>query len=159
VTPAPAIVVSFRSFDTVYGEPVRCAVTVADTVLQQGQGMHGSFSRADTWNFMALAGPDFRSGFVDPAPAGNADVGRTVAAILRLDARDTGRLAGRVLTEAMPGGTLPEVKSFTVVSDPAANGLRTVLDTQSVGDVRYFDAAKFPGRVVGLSQNPGLPGR
>jgi hypothetical protein len=159
VTPAPAIVVSFRSFDTVCGEPVRCAVTVADTVLQQGQGMHGSFSRADTWNFMALAGPDFRSGFVDPAPAGNADVGRTVAAILRLDARDTGRLAGRVLTEAMPGGALPEVKSFTVVSDPAANGLRTVLDMQSVGDVRYFDAAGFPGRVVGLSQNPGLPGR
>jgi hypothetical protein len=159
VTPPPAIVVSFRSFDTVCGEPVRCAVTVADTALQQGQGMHGSFSRADTWNFMALAGPDFRSGFVDPAPAGNADVGRTVAAILRLDARDIGRLAGRVLTEAMLGGALPEVKSFTVVSDPAANGLRTVLDMQSVGEVRYFDAAGFPGRVVGLSQNPGLPGR
>ncbi len=159
VTPAPAIVVNFRSFDTVCGEPVRCAVTVSDTGLQQGQGMHGSFSRADTWNFMALAGPDFRSGFIDPAPASNADVGRTAAAIMRLDLRDKGKLAGRVLTEAMPGGALPEVKSFTVVSDPAANGLRTVLDMQSVGDVRYFDAAGFPGRTVGLSQDPGLPGR
>ena len=159
VTPAPAIVVNFRSFDTVCGEPVRCAVTVADTALQQGQGMHGSFSRADTWNFMALAGPDFRSGFVDAAPASNADVGRTVKAIMGLDIRDKGVLAGRVLSEAMPGGALPEVKSFTVVSDPAANGLRTVLDMQSVGDVRYFDAAGFPGRTVGLSQSPGLPGR
>jgi hypothetical protein len=159
VTPAPAIVVNFRSFDTVCGEPVRCAVTVSDSGLQQGQGMHGSFSRADTWNFMALAGPDFRSGFVDPAPASNADVGRTVAALMRLEAKDKGKLAGRVLSEAMPGGTLPEVKSFTVVSDPAENGLRTVLDMQSVGAVGYFDAAGFPGRTVGLSQNPGLPGR
>jgi hypothetical protein len=159
VTPAPAIVVNFRSFDTVCGEPVRCAVTVADTALQQGQGMHGSFSRADTWNFMALAGPDFRSGFVDTAPASNADVGRTVEAIMRLDIRDKGVLAGRVLSEAMPDGAMPEVKSVTVVSDPAANGLRTVLDMQSVGDTRYFDAAGFPGRTVGLSQSPGLPGR
>ncbi len=151
VTPAPAIVINFRSFDTICGEPVRCAVTVSDTGLQQGQGMHGSFSRADTWNFMALVGPDFRAGFVDPAPSSNADVGRTVEALLRLEPKDKGSLAGRVLTEAMPGGALPEVKSFTVVSDPTTNGLRTVLDVQAVGDVRYFDAAGFPGRTVGLS--------
>ncbi len=73
VTPHPAIAVNFRSFDTVCGEPVRCPVEVADTVLQQGQGMHGSFSRGDTWNFMAMQGPDFKSKFVDPAPASNAD--------------------------------------------------------------------------------------
>ncbi|MBV9969953.1 MAG: alkaline phosphatase family protein [Xanthobacteraceae bacterium] len=151
VTPPPAIVVNFRSFDTICGEPVRCAVTVSDTGLQQGQGMHGSFSRADTWNFMAAVGPDFRAGFVDPAPASNADVGRTVAAILRLEPKDKGKLAGRVLAEAMPGGALPEVKSFTVVSDPAGTGLRTVLDVQAVGEVKYFDAAGFPGRTVGLS--------
>ena len=81
MTPHPAIVVSFRSFDTVCGEPVRCTVEVADTVLQEGQGMHGSFSRADTWNFMAMQGPDFKSHFVDPAPASNADVGRTIAQV------------------------------------------------------------------------------
>ena len=151
VTPAPAIVINFRSFDTICGEPVRCAVTVSDTGLQQGQGMHGSFSRADTWNFMAAVGPDFRAGFVDPAPSSNADVGRTVEALLRLEPKDKGKLTGRVLTEAMPGGALPEVKSFTVESDTAANGLRTVLDVQAVGDVKYFDAAGFPGRTVGLS--------
>src|ERR1700720_4365356 len=85
VTPHPAIAVNFRSFDTVCGEPVRCTVEVADTVLQQGQGMHGSFSRADTWNFMAMQGPDFKSKFVDPAPASNADLGRTIAQIMQLD--------------------------------------------------------------------------
>ena len=93
VTPHPAIVISFRSFDTVCGEPVRCTVEVADTVLQEGQGMHGSFSRADTWNFMAMQGPDFKSHFVDPAPASNADVGRTIAALLQLDFGARARLS------------------------------------------------------------------
>ena len=97
VTPHPAIAISFRSFDTGCGEPVRCTVEIADTVLQEGQGMHGSFSRADTWNFMAMQGPDFKSHFVDPAPASNADVGRTIAAIMQLDFSGTGTLVGRVL--------------------------------------------------------------
>ena len=105
--PPPAIVVNFRWFDTICGEPVRCPVEVADTGLHQGQGMHGSFSRADTFNFMALAGPDFRSGFVDTAPASNADIAPTVAALLRLTFPDKGELTGRVLTEAMPGGRCP----------------------------------------------------
>jgi hypothetical protein len=83
---------------------VRCPAVVADATLQQGQGTRGSFSRAETWDFMALAGPDFRSGFVDTAPAGNADVARTVAAIMGLEFNDKGSLIGLVLREAMPGG-------------------------------------------------------
>jgi hypothetical protein len=151
VTPRPAIVISFRSFDTVCGEPVRCTVEVADTVLQEGQGMHGSFSRADTWNFMAMQGPDFKSHFVDPAPASNADVGRTIAALLQLDFGREGPLVGRVLSEAMPGGVVPDVAGRVLMSEPAANGLVTVLDMQTVGQTRYFDAGGFPGRTVGLS--------
>jgi hypothetical protein len=37
-----------------------------------------------------------------------------------------------------------------VRSEPAANGLRTILNLQQVGSTRYFDAAGFPGRTVGL---------
>jgi hypothetical protein len=151
ITPHPAIVVNFRSFDTVCGEPVICAVEVADTVLQQGQGMHGSFSRADTWNFMAMHGPDFKSQFVDPAPASNADLGRTIAHLMRLDVADKGKLVGRVLFEALPNGALPLVTSRVLMSDPAPNGLFTVVNMQLVGDTRYYDAAGFPGRTVGLS--------
>jgi len=151
LTPHPAIAISFRSFDTVCGEPVRCTVEVADTVLQQGQGMHGSFSRADTWNFMAMQGPDFKGQFVDPAPASNADIGRTIAQLMHLDGSDNGKLLGRVLSEALPGGALPEVSSRVITSEPAANGLVTVLDMQQVGQTRYFDVAGFPGRTVGLS--------
>ena len=153
ITPHPAIAVSFRSFDTVCGEPVRCTVEIADTVLQQGQGMHGSFSRADTWNFMAMQGPDFKAHFVDPAPASNADVGRTIAQLMQLDTADKGSLVGRVLTETLPNGVVPAVTSRVVTSDPASNGITTVLDMQMVGSTRYFDAAGFPGRTVGLSAN------
>jgi len=151
ITPHPAIAISFRSFDTICGEPVRCAVEVADTVLQQGQGMHGSFSRADTWNFMAMQGPDFKTQFVDPAPASNADIGRTIAHLMHLDPTDKGKLLGRVLSEALPGGALPDVSSRVITSEPAANGLVTVLDMQQVGKTRYSDVAGFPGRTVGLS--------
>ena len=151
LTPHPAIAISFRSFDTVCGEPVRCTVEVADTVLQQGQGMHGSFSRADTWNFMAMQGPDFKAQFVDPAPASNADIGRTISQLMHLDGSDNGKLLGRVLSEALPGGALPEVSSRVITSEPAANGLVTVLDMQQVGQTRYFDVAGFPGRTAGLS--------
>jgi Type I phosphodiesterase / nucleotide pyrophosphatase len=151
ITPHPAIAVNFRSFDTVCGEPVRCTVEIADTVLQQGQGMHGSFSRGDTWNFMAMQGPDFKSKFVDPAPASNADLGRTIAQLMQLDVHDKGMLVGRVLSETLPNGTVPPVSSRVVMSEPAANGLVTVLDMQTVGTTRYFDAAGFPGRTVGLT--------
>jgi len=154
VTPHPAIAISFRSFDTVCGEPVRCTVEVADTILQQGQGMHGSFSRADTWNFMAMQGPDFKSHFVDPAPASNADIGRTIAHVMQLNVSDRGKLVGRVLAEALPNGTVPEVTSHVLISEPAPNGLTTVVNTQTVGGTRYFDAAGFAGRTVGLSAAP-----
>jgi hypothetical protein len=154
VTPHPAIAISFRSFDTVCGEPVRCAVEVADTVLQEGQGMHGSFSRADTWNFMAMQGPDFKSRFIDPAPASNADIGRTIAHLLGLDVSHPERLVGRVLAETLPGGALPDSAGCTMISEAAANGLATVLNMQFVGKTRYFDAAGFSGRTVGLSSTP-----
>jgi arylsulfatase A-like enzyme len=157
ITPHPAIAVNFRSLDTVCGEPVRCTAEIADTVLQEGQGMHGSFSRADTWNFMAMQGPDFKAGFIDTAPTSNADLGRTIAQLMQLDTPDKGKLVGRVLSEVLPNGTLPEVTSRVVTSDPAPNGLATVLNMQMVGNTRYFDAAGFPGRTVGLSTTP-LPG-
>jgi hypothetical protein len=150
LTPMPTIAVNFRSFSTGCAQPVICTAEVADTVLQQGQGMHGSFSRADTMNFMAAIGPDFKKRFTDEAPASNADVGKTLARILRLTIRDHGKLTGRVLSEAMPGEKMPRHVTETARSDPTAAGLATVLNYQRVGKTRYFDAAGFPERTVGL---------
>jgi hypothetical protein len=150
VTPHPAIVVNFRSYTTGCDEPTNCSVEVADTVLRQGQGMHGSFGRGDTMNFMAAIGPDFKAGYVDALPVSNADVGATAVRLLGLTQKPRGNLLGRVMTEAMPNGVTPKAFSGTIASQPSANGLRTVLKFQRVLAQRYFDAAGFAGRSVGL---------
>src|SRR5262249_22820184 len=137
------------------GRPTNCGIEVADTRLQQGQGMHGSFSRADTMNFMAAIGPDFKSGFADPAPASNADVGKTVAPILGLDIPNKGTLVGRVRTEALPGGRVPAHFARSVRAPAAPEGPATQLDFQVVGETRYFDAAGFAGRTLGLTGKAG----
>lgn len=150
VTPMPAIVVNFRSFSTGCAEPTTCGVEVADTGLQQGQGMHGSFSRADTRNTMGAAGPSFRRHFEDPAPASNADLGMTIAHLLQLEIPQKGRLIGRVLTEALPNGAMPTVQTLTLRSEPDAGGLCTVVLAQTANGTHYFDAAGYPGRTLGL---------
>src|SRR6516225_1504986 len=140
-TPTPSIVVNFRSYVSGCDEPTNCSVEVADTVLRQGQGMHGSFGRGDTMNFMAATGPDFKAGYVDALPVSNADVGMTIAQLLGLHAAANGGLEGRVVTEAMPKGETPKAISDSMRSAPSANGLRTILIFQRVGAQLYFDAA------------------
>ena len=158
VTPAPSIIVSFRSFSTGCAKPELCGAEVADTELQQGQGIHGSFGRQDTHNFMAAIGPDFRSGFQDPSPVGNADIAQTVAKILGLDLGGGGTAIGRVLGEALATDGAPVAANRHVLtSTPTAGGFITVLDWQEVGGVPYFDAAGMPGRTLGLVSEPARP--
>ena len=155
VTPNPSIVVNFRSYAGDCGEPTNCSIEVADTVLQQGQGMHGSFGRADTLNFTAAIGPDFKAGYVDPLPVSNADVGMTITQLMNLRTAANGGLQGRVMSEALPNGIIPKAADGTITSKPAANGLKTVIKYQRVLSQRYFDAAGFPGRTVGLDADSG----
>jgi hypothetical protein len=150
VTPHPAIVVSFRSYSEGCEEPAACQVEVADTVLRQGQGMHGSFGRGDTHNFMAAIGPDFKAGFVDPLPVSNADTGMTAAHLLGLKRDAKGSLIGRVMSEATVTGETPTATTDVMRSAPDDQGLVTVLQLQKVGEHKYFDVAGFPGRTVGL---------
>jgi hypothetical protein len=155
VTPSPSIVVNFRSYVEGCDVPTNCSVEVADTVLRQGQGMHGSFGRGDTLNFMAAIGPDFKAGYTDPLPVSNADIGMTITQLLGLRPAGAGGLTGRVMSEALPNGVIPGAADGTIVSQPAANGLRTVLKFQRVLSQRYFDVAGFPGRTVGLDADAG----
>jgi hypothetical protein len=155
--PEPSIVVGFRSFDAkgcALGTEL-CAVEIADTSLQTGQGMHGSASRADTRNFMAAIGPDFKKSFADRMPVSNADIAPTLAHVLGIDLLShnpaTGALTGRVIGEAFVGGKPATVSRKVWTSLPAANGIKTILDEQIVGPAAYFDAAGIPGRVVGLT--------
>ncbi|WP_138496855.1 alkaline phosphatase family protein [Nostoc sp. PA-18-2419] len=153
-TPVPAIVINFKTFSTDPNNPnnPQAEVEIADTGLQQGQGMHGSFGRGDTFNNMEAIGPDFKSGYVDYAPVSNADITPTLAKILGLNIPSNGDLKGRAITEALVGG--PDSVSFTqgtLTSEEAANGQTTILNYQSVGNTQYFTAAGFTDRTVGLS--------
>ncbi|MGA3066638.1 MAG: alkaline phosphatase family protein [Tepidisphaeraceae bacterium] len=149
--PVPALVVNFRSFALDAGRPAMTQVEIADAELQQGQGMHGSFGRGDTLNNMVAIGPDFKSGFVDPCPAGNADLALTLATVLGLDIPTHGALQGRILREALIGG--PDQVKYTsgvLASEPDEAGNQTFIDYQDADGKRYFDAAGYKDRTDGL---------
>src|SRR5262249_48175490 len=145
----PAIVVSCRSADTGCGAPDMCGVEIVDATLPQGSGYHGSFGRADTRNFMAAVGPDFRAGFVDQTPVSNADIAPTIAHVLGFELPTLGHLHGRVIAESLARNArapAPAATTDIVSSAPAANGFRTVLNRQSVGENGYFDSGAHSGR-------------
>jgi arylsulfatase A-like enzyme len=156
LAPSPAIAVNFKSFSTGCARPSTCSVEIADTGLQQGQGMHGGFGRGDTENFMAAIGPDFKKNFIDEAPVSTPDVGKTIAAILGFLPASHGRLVGRPLIEAFSNGTPVESTRRTIASEPSSAGLKTILNYQMVGDTRYFDSAGFEGRTVGLKTDASV---
>ena len=54
--------------------------------------------------------------------------------------------------EALPGGLNPTAESWVERGKASENGLATILVGQSIGKTRYFDAAGFPGRTVGLDE-------
>lgn len=80
----------------------------------------------------------------------------TTAGALPAAALADGKLVDRVLSEAMPGGRVPQYVAKVMRSAPGANGSVTVLDYQLVGDTPNFDAAGF---AVGLSDGaPDIKG-
>jgi len=151
LTPTPSILVGFRSFGGDCPKPTNCVVEVADTELQQGQGIHGAFHRGDTFNFMAAIGPDFKAGYVDTDPVSNADIAVTLAQVLGLSFPAKGQLTGRLMAEALAGGpdSLP-VTQREVRSEPGPGGFVTQLDLSEAGGQTYDDEAGAPGRTFGL---------
>ena len=67
-----------------------------------------------------------------------------------------GRLQGRTISEALVGGKPVRPWRYDLVSAPGDRGLRTVVNMQFVGNTRYFTAAGFPGRTLGLRAPPSL---
>jgi hypothetical protein len=144
LTPSPTIAVAFKTFSTDAKNPAMTGVQITDYPLQHGQGMHGSFGRANTFNFMAAMGPDFKREYIDETPISNADIAPTLARILGLPLESKGHLNGRVLTEALAGGKTVNIsKRRIAVSTAAANGKVTVLMYQEYGKQVYFDQACF----------------
>lgn len=140
--PRPSIVVTFEVF---YLDPadLQTAIQVADTSLQQGQGMHGGFGRDSTYNNMAALGPDFKREFVDAAPVGNGDILPTLAHVLGFDAPRGGPLAGRVLSEALAGASPVQAGPVRYLRSAPAQGKQTIVVYQEHDGVRYLDTGCF----------------
>jgi hypothetical protein len=138
--PRPAIVVAFKSFYLNPGD-LQSGIQVSDTSLWGGEGMHGGFGRDCTFNNMAAMGPDFKSGFDDKSPVSNADIVPTLAWILEMPSK--GNLKGRVITEALKNGPNRAISASKKADSSPAQGLRTILEYQEVGNERYFDRGCF----------------
>ena len=147
LTPSPAIAVAFKTFSVDPTDPIMSEVQITDYGLQHGQGMHGSFGRSNTFQFMAAIGPDFKKEYADQAPVSNADIAPTLAQIDGFEIASHGELKGRALQEALAGGPEPAPFEHRVaVSKSAASGKVTILMYQQLAKQVYFDKACFkPG--------------
>ena len=144
--PTPDLALNFRTFSLDANDPDMTRVEIADSGLQEGQGMHGSFSRGDTFNNMVAFGPDFKQGYTDLAPVSNADITPTIAKILGFDVPN-GDLAGRVLKEIRPGGPDEKQIRYHIRKSRRVqvgqDFFRTVLVQQNYAGTPYYDAACF----------------
>jgi hypothetical protein len=141
----PSIVVAFKTWLVPCNDkyPELCAFEVADTSGREWQGMHGSFGRADTFNFAAAVGPSFKKAVPDDAPVSNADIGMTIAHILHLSMPAGGELPGRVLEEALLGGPNSVKFSHRTLSSTPSNGRITRVQQQCIGERCYSDSAEM----------------
>lgn len=129
--PRPAIAVAFKVFYLNLGD-LQTAVQISDTTLQEGQGMHGGFGRDSSYNNITAICPDFKKGFVDPAPVSNADIVPTLARVMGIKLQPQGSLSGRVMDQALTAGPDATVVKPKQLASPPASGVQTVLHFQGL---------------------------
>lgn len=107
----------------------------------KGKGSHSSLSRFDMRNTLVVAGPDFRRGYLNEIPSGNSDLAPTILAILGIQPPEP--MEGRLLTEAMIGGSSPaikpEQKTIEATHDLGLFHWRQYLKITTYGQAIYFD--------------------
>jgi arylsulfatase A-like enzyme len=137
---APDVVMAFPWTENANEFGVPGSIT-ADWQRAPGKGTHATLSRFDVHNTLIAAGPDFRRDYTDELPTGNIDVAPTVLHILGVP--PTGKLDGRILTEALTAG-MHDTPEPTTRSLEAARALPSArwqqhLKLSRVGDVEYID--------------------
>jgi arylsulfatase A-like enzyme len=107
----------------------------------KGRGTHGSLSRYDMHNTLVAFGPDFKAGYIDEFPSGNADVAPTILHILGV--KPPVKMDGRVLLEALESeaGPLgkPETKVLEAKSESGLFRWRQWLKYTTFDGAIYFD--------------------
>jgi arylsulfatase A-like enzyme len=104
------------------------------------QGAHGSLSPFDMHNTLVAAGPDFRHGFTDELPTGNADLAPTILWILGI--KPPQPMDGRILNEAIVSMSAPtnsSQKTIEASRDGKGFHWRQYLKFSTVGNAIYFD--------------------
>ncbi len=150
---APDIVVNFVSSVMRCGHPTICAVSIADSPVQEGLDMAEGFSRAETTTFMAARGPDFRVSFSSETPASPVDMVRTVEYLMGMTPPQGAKGDGRALPEVLrkfEGERAPRVRERVVSSKPTKLGDLVEARLVSVSGVNYLESAGGPGRTIGV---------
>jgi arylsulfatase A-like enzyme len=123
-----------------------------------GMGMHGAAGSCEIHNFAAVIGPDFKHGFADQNPSGNADVAPTIARVLGLLPNvGPGSItpSGRVMTEALRGersyaGTAHPISMKTELELQGVKAITTLRLTR-LGDEVYLDDSSVQRDPLGSS--------
>jgi len=135
----PDVVVSFRWTDerNEFGAPGM----VLSEGGKRGGGTHASLSKYDMHNTLIANGPDFRHGFVDALPSGNADVAPTILALVGV--KPPQPMDGRVLSEAFANGTppagAPEQRTLEASRDLGLREWHQYLKLTTFGGAFYVD--------------------
>ncbi|HXY60250.1 MAG TPA: alkaline phosphatase family protein [Chthoniobacterales bacterium] len=111
----------------------------ADWQRAAGKGTHATLSRYDMHNTLIAAGPDFKSGLTTDTPSGNVDIAPTILSVLGI--KSPPKMDGRVLSEAMKDGIIPESETQTMEAARKFSGgtWRQHLTVSRVGETIYLD--------------------
>jgi hypothetical protein len=108
---------------------------------KKGKGSHGSLSPFDMRNTLVAAGPDFKSGWIDELPSGNADVAPTILHLLGISPPYA--MDGRVLSEALrkgePSAEKPLTRTIEAAHELSLFHWRQYLKYTEFAGAIYFD--------------------
>jgi len=139
IKPSPDVIIALRwtNEQNEFGAP---GMLIADAG-KRGAGTHGSLSRFDMHNTLVASGPDFRRGFVDDLPTGNADIAPTILYLLGVQSPSP--TDGRVLREAFEKAPAavqrPESTTIKAGCDVDLRHWEQYLKFTKIGDQIYFD--------------------
>ena len=129
---SPDVVVTMRSVETGQSAPLERSGAATGGVI--GVGSHGGSSPAELHNTLIASGPSFLSspsGIRSKIASGNIDVAPTVLELLGIPVPT--HMEGRILTEALVGGTVPIVSASMNSSEQSP-----IVRTTTIGEKTYI---------------------
>lgn len=111
--------------------------TLYDGNLPVGGGTHGGLLAAELNTVLLMAGPGICEGLLTELPAGLCDIAPTALALLGLPGAEA--MDGRILGEALTGGTAPDLRPALESWEAAQGDYRQRLARTRLGRFVYLD--------------------